>query len=114
MTTEARKDPRKNFVPRYLPWLLALAMLGVYGATLNPWVSRLNLDYVARVSGWTWQPDLYKPLAWLATGLLRWLDSPGLEFLLRRVRGRDPRFPRPLGGVAAPGPHGTAASAGKV
>ena len=82
MTTEARKDPRKNFVPRYLPWLLALARLGVYGATLNPWVSRLNLDYVARVSGWTWQPDLYKPLAWLATGLLRWLPTGWIPLAL--------------------------------
>jgi hypothetical protein len=39
MATETRTDPRKNFVPRFLPWLLAAAMLLVYWLTLNRWVS---------------------------------------------------------------------------
>jgi len=56
MTKETRKDPRKNFVPRILPWLLALLMLGVYGITLNRWISLFNMDWVARMSGWKWQP----------------------------------------------------------
>ena len=43
MATETRTDPRMNFVPRRLPWLLAAAMLLVYCLTLNHWVSLFNL-----------------------------------------------------------------------
>jgi Flp pilus assembly protein TadD len=66
-------DPRDNFVPRFLPWLLALVMLLVYGFTLGQWVSLFNVNAVARLSHWTWQPDLLNPVAWIVTYPLRWL-----------------------------------------
>jgi tetratricopeptide (TPR) repeat protein len=75
MTKETRKDPRKNFVPRILPWLLALLMLGVYWVTLNRWISLFNMDWVARMSGWKWQPELGNPLIFLVTCPLRWLPG---------------------------------------
>ena len=51
-------------------------MLGVYWFTLNRWVTLLNLDQVAKASGWVWQPQflvtvdctwsLQLPFHWLA------------------------------------------------
>src|SRR5471032_1921459 len=70
---ETETDPRDNFVPRFLPWLLALAMLLVYAFTLNQWVSRFNLTTVARISGWTWQSEVLNPVAFVVTYPLRWL-----------------------------------------
>ena len=61
MATEKRTDPRKNFVPRFLPWLLAAAMLVFYWFTLNRWISLLNIASVAKISGWTWQPEVFNP-----------------------------------------------------
>ena len=45
MTTRTRTDPRKNFVPRFLPWLLAVAAFAVYWFSLNRWVSRLQSEF---------------------------------------------------------------------
>ena len=73
MTTETRTDPRKNFVPRIMPWLLTAAALAVYGFTLNHWVSMANLEGVSKISGWTWQPELFNPLLFLVTYPFRWL-----------------------------------------
>ena len=73
MTTRTRTDPRKNFVPRYLPWLLAVAAFAVYWLTLNRWVSLFNLNSVARISGWTWQPEVTSPILFLVTYPFRWL-----------------------------------------
>jgi tetratricopeptide (TPR) repeat protein len=67
MPKNNRIDPRNNFVPRYLPWLLGGVMLVVYWATLNPWVTLLNVFQVATVSGWAWQPQIYNPLTFLVT-----------------------------------------------
>ena len=44
MTTETRTDPRKNFAPRFLPWLLTVASFAFYWFTLNRWVSPFNLQ----------------------------------------------------------------------
>ena len=66
MTTRTRTDPRRNFVPRFLPWLLVAATLVVYWFTLNRWVSPLNLNSVARISGWIWQPEVDE------SGFVRW------------------------------------------
>jgi tetratricopeptide (TPR) repeat protein len=67
MAKDKRTDPRKNFVPQILPWLLAAAAFAVYVLTLNHWVSLLNLGEVARISGWAWQPDVYNPVFYAAT-----------------------------------------------
>jgi tetratricopeptide (TPR) repeat protein len=45
-----------------LPWILGAVALLVYAITLNHWVSLYSLGTVARLSGWTWQPELYHPL----------------------------------------------------
>lgn len=73
MPNDNQTDPRNNFVPRYLPWLLGVAALAVYGATLNHWVTLLNINQVASVSGWLWRPQVYNPLTLLATLPFRWL-----------------------------------------
>lgn len=82
MTKAIRKDPRKTFVPRYLPWLLAGLMLLVYVVTLNRWVSLFNLDHVARVSGWTWQPALLYPVTYLVTWPFRFLPTAQIPLAL--------------------------------
>ena len=61
MTTQTRTDPRKNFAPRFLPWLLTVAAFAFYWFTLNRWVSPFNLQTVAKISGWTWQPEIVEP-----------------------------------------------------
>ena len=73
MAKEIQTDPRGNFVPRRLPWLLAAAMLLVYWLTLNRWVSLFNVASVAKISGWTWQPEMLNPITFLVTFPLRWL-----------------------------------------
>ena len=75
MPKENQTDPTKKFVPRFLPWLLGLAMLVVYFATLNHWVTLANLMPVAKASGFVWQPDFYNPLLFLATLPFHWLPA---------------------------------------
>ncbi len=75
MPNENQTDPRKNFVPRFLPWLLGGVMLAVYWLTLNHWVTLLNLGPVAAVSGWMWQPQVFNPLTFLVTLPFRWLPA---------------------------------------
>ena len=82
MTTDAQTDPRKNFVPRVLPWLLAAAALVVYLLTLNHWVSLFNLTAVARMSGWMWQPEILQPVSFAITYPLRWLPAPQIPLAL--------------------------------
>jgi tetratricopeptide (TPR) repeat protein len=75
MTTEPEVNPEKKFAPVFLPWLVAAGALAIYLATLNHWVSLSSLPQVARVSGWTWQPELSGPLLWLITYPFRWLPA---------------------------------------
>ena len=75
MANEQRTDPRKKFVPRILPWLLAAAALVIYWLTLNHWVSLLNLGVVAKTSGWVWQPEFFGPLFFLITYPFHWLPA---------------------------------------
>src|SRR5437667_2543910 len=82
MTIEQEISPRKRFVSAILPWIIAVAALAVYLATLNHWVSFNSLLAVAKVSGWTWQPELHEPLYWLLTYPLRWLPSNAIPLAL--------------------------------
>jgi tetratricopeptide (TPR) repeat protein len=82
MPKENQTDPRKTFAPRLLPWLLGVAMLLVYGLTLNPWVTLANLMPVAKVSGFIWQPEFYSPLMFLATYPFRWLPAAEIPIAL--------------------------------
>ena len=82
MTTDAQTDPRKSFVLRFLPWLLAAAALAVYLLTLNHWVSLFNLMAVARTSGWAWQPEIYNPVSSAVTYPFRWLPAAQIPLAL--------------------------------
>lgn len=77
-----RTDPRKKFAPRFLPWLLTVAAFVFYWFTLNRWVSLLNLSPVARISGWTWQPEIVSPILFLVTQPFRWLPAPQIPLAL--------------------------------
>jgi tetratricopeptide (TPR) repeat protein len=82
MTMDAQPDPRKNFVLRSLPWLLAVAALVLYLFTLNYWVSLFNLTAVARTSGWLWQPQIYNPVSFAVTVPFRWLPAAQIPLAL--------------------------------
>ena len=43
------------------PWLAALVALGLYGLTLNHWVTFASLPFAAQLAGWDWHPG---PLPW--------------------------------------------------
>src|ERR1700722_5110111 len=74
MATEKRTDPRRNFVPRFLPWLLAIVALAVYAFTLNRAVSLASLVPVAKISGWTWETEVLNPLSFIVLYPFRWLS----------------------------------------
>jgi tetratricopeptide (TPR) repeat protein len=82
MTIEPEVNPEKRFVPIFLPWLIAAGALTLYLITLNPWVSFGNLLQVSRMSGWSWQPELFGPLFWLVTYPLRWLPPQHIPLAL--------------------------------
>ncbi|MGA3181359.1 MAG: tetratricopeptide repeat protein [Verrucomicrobiota bacterium] len=42
-------------------WLVLLAALGLYGLTLNPWVTFGSLPFASQIMGWDWHPG---PLPW--------------------------------------------------
>ncbi|MGO8676668.1 MAG: tetratricopeptide repeat protein [Limisphaerales bacterium] len=75
--SEAGPEP-KRFVLVVLPWVVAAGAFIVYLATLNHWVSFNSLPTVAKLSGWTWQPELTGPLCWVLTLPLRWLPAPAI------------------------------------
>jgi tetratricopeptide (TPR) repeat protein len=82
MTMDAQTDPRKNFVPRVLPWLLAAMALVVYLFTLNYGVSLFNLTAVAETSGWTWEPAAYQPVSFVVSYPFRWLPVTQIPLAL--------------------------------
>jgi len=82
MMMDAQTDPRKSFVLRVLPWLLAAMGMVVYLLTLNHWVSLLNLTAVADASGWNWQPAVYEPLSFLVTYPFHWLPATQIPLAL--------------------------------
>jgi len=82
MTMDAQTDPRKIFVLRVLPWLLAAAALVGYVLTLNHWVSLFNLPAVAETAGWTWQPEIYQPVSFVVTYPFRWLPATQIPLAL--------------------------------
>jgi tetratricopeptide (TPR) repeat protein len=82
MTTEREVSPEKTFVSAFLPWVVAAGALAIYLVTLNRWVSFNSLQQVARLSGWTWQPELHGPLFWLVTYPFRWLPTRAIPLAL--------------------------------
>lgn len=63
-----------------LPWLLAAGALVLYLATINHWVSVLNIANVARTTGWVWQPELSHPAYFLLTLPVSWLPEVWAPF----------------------------------
>ncbi len=57
-------------------------MLLVYWLTLNHWVSLFNVASVAKISGWTWQPEVLNPITFLVTYPLRWLPATAIPLAL--------------------------------
>lgn len=82
MLKDNKNDPKGNFAPRILPWLLGALMFLVYFFTLNRWVNLQNLGHVANLSGWVWQPQLYCPLQFLFTYPIRWLPAAHIPLAL--------------------------------
>jgi len=75
-------DPRNRFAPRRLPFIVTAVALAVYFLTLNHWVNLLNLNAVAKVAGWTWQPDQYGPMLVLITAPLHCLPAAWVPLAL--------------------------------
>lgn len=82
MPSQNPVDPRKNFAPRTLPWLLAIAMFAAYALTLNHWVSLTSLNSVTKISGWTWLPEVSSPLLFIVTYPFRWLPAAAVPLAL--------------------------------
>jgi tetratricopeptide (TPR) repeat protein len=82
MANRTQTDPRKNFVPKLLPWLLAVVVFVIYALTLNHWVSLFNYLAVAKISGWNWQPEIYNPLFSIVTAPFRWLPAAQIPIAL--------------------------------
>ena len=57
----------KKIAPAVLPWVVGITAVLLYLATLNHWISSFNLNSVARINGWYWQPNLINPLFALVT-----------------------------------------------
>jgi tetratricopeptide (TPR) repeat protein len=85
MTMEHEVSSGKKFVPAILPWLVGAGALAVYLVTLNRWVSLNSLQQMAKVSGWTWQPEVYGPLFWLVTYPFRWLPAQTIPIALNAL-----------------------------
>lgn len=64
---EREKSIERSVTTTFLPWIVAGIGLLVYFVTLNHWVTLGSIVPVAKVSGWTWQPELTEPLYWLVT-----------------------------------------------
>ena len=82
MANEKRTDPRKKFAPQILPWLLTATAFVMYWLTLNHWVSLLNLGAVAKLSGWTWEPEIYNPVFFAVTYPFHWLPASQIPIAL--------------------------------
>ena len=71
--------PNPTFSATKLPWLLALAGLVLFLATLNHWVTLASLGLVAKITGWDWwTPTLQAPVLLILTYPIRWLP-PGAQ-----------------------------------
>ena len=98
MSDDTNNDPRKNFVPRFLPWLLGAAMFVVYWFTLNHWVNLLNISGVAQFTGLSWQPQVFNPVSFLVTLPIRWLAPASVPLALNLFAAACAALFRPSAG----------------
>jgi tetratricopeptide (TPR) repeat protein len=82
MTMPNEPGLEKNFVHSRLPWIIAAAAAVVYLLTLNHWLSLTNLLNAARISGFSWNPELHGPLYYLVTFPVRWLPAKHVPLAL--------------------------------
>jgi len=73
MTMENEPNAGGNFVRSRLPWLAGGAALVFYLGTLNHWISLPNMAQVAKISGYSWQSEVFSPLYYAVSSPLRWL-----------------------------------------
>lgn len=66
---------RLTFTQTTLPWVVAAGALLLYLVTLNHWVTRDSLPYVAKVTGWDWTLPYQTPLFYALTYPVRWLPT---------------------------------------
>jgi len=78
MTNAIESSDSPGRFRRGLPWILAAAGCLLYLLTLNHWVSQFNLLQVARLSGWTWQPEIANPIYYLVTLPLKLLPTASI------------------------------------
>lgn len=65
-----------------LPWVSGIIALLVYCLTLNRWASLSSIGAIARVSGWTWQPELRHPITSAVRYIFRCLPGAWLPLAL--------------------------------
>ena len=82
MPKDNQIDPRSGFVPRFLPWVLGGIMLCVFALTLNHWVTLLNINQVASVSGWNWRAQISNPILFLVMAPFRCLPVTAIPVAL--------------------------------
>src|SRR5262249_24441489 len=52
------QSPAQTPLRLRLPWIIGASALVLYCATFNHWASLSSIGAIARVSGWSWQPEL--------------------------------------------------------
>lgn len=82
MANTTQIDPRNRFAPRWLPLLAGSGAFILFLLTINRWITLFNLDAVAKVAGWTWQPECFSPLVYLVTYPFRWVPVSVLPLSL--------------------------------
>lgn len=82
MAKKIEVGPDRKYVRTILPWALGAILFLFYLATLNRWISFGNLLEVAKVAGYSWQPELYGPLSWLVTRPFKLLPATAIPFAL--------------------------------
>jgi tetratricopeptide (TPR) repeat protein len=65
-----------------LPWVIGAIAFLVYCLTLNYWASLSSISTIARISGWTWQPELRQPLTCALLYPFRFFPAAWLPFAL--------------------------------
>lgn len=68
--------------PIPVPWAFGLVSFLVYCLTLSHWASLSSLGAIARVSGWSWQPELRQPITCAVLYVFRLLPDAWLPLAL--------------------------------
>ena len=80
--TTTAQTPASTQRPFPYPWVVGAGAFLVYCLTLNHWASLSSIGAIARVSGWTWQPELRQPITCALLYPFRLLPQAWLPFAL--------------------------------